>query len=125
MKPLIGSPGGKNYLKKKIIPLIPEHRIYCEPYVGGGSVYFAKKPSEIEVLNDLDKDIIFLYKFIKSAPLETLEKLKNREWRANKELWERLKNLKPKTAAERFYRNLYVTRWSYGCLLYTSPSPRD
>lgn len=47
--------GGKHYLAKKIVQLMPSHLCYCEPYFGGGSVLFAKKPDGIsEVVNDLD-----------------------------------------------------------------------
>ena len=44
--------GGKITLLNKILPLIPEHRIYTEAFFGGGAVYFAKEPVESEVIND-------------------------------------------------------------------------
>ncbi len=50
--------GGKHYLTKKIIALIPEHTHYVEPYFGGGSVLLAKDPEGIsEVVNDIDGDL--------------------------------------------------------------------
>ena len=39
--------GGKQQLLPKILPLIPLHRQYCEPFFGGGALYFAKQQSEI------------------------------------------------------------------------------
>lgn len=44
--------GGKQMMCGKIVPLIPKHRLYCEPFAGGAAIYFAKEPSELEVLND-------------------------------------------------------------------------
>ena len=50
--------GGKQNLIKHILPLIPNHVQYCEPFVGGAAVFFAKKPSQIEVINDYDNRVV-------------------------------------------------------------------
>jgi DNA adenine methylase len=47
---------------RNIVPLIPDHRLYCEPFVGGAAIYFAKEPSEVEVINDLNDHVINFYK---------------------------------------------------------------
>ena len=47
---------------KRVLKLIPEHETYVEPFVGGGAIYFAKEPSNYEVINDLDTNLIFGYK---------------------------------------------------------------
>ncbi|MXX53507.1 MAG: DNA adenine methylase, partial [Dehalococcoidia bacterium] len=56
---MINSPfkwvGGKSRLRKAIIPLIPPHRCYVEPFSGAAWVLFGKPPSPIEVLNDIDE----------------------------------------------------------------------
>lgn len=44
--------GGKSNLLSSILPLIPKHKIYAEPFFGGGSVFFAKEPAESEIIND-------------------------------------------------------------------------
>ncbi len=54
--------GGKNRLAKKIISLLPEHTTYVEPFAGGAQVLFHKPPSEVEVLNDLDFDIVNFFR---------------------------------------------------------------
>jgi len=53
--------GGKHWLAKLIVELIPEHEIYVEPFVGAGHVFFAKERSKTEVLNDADSKIANLF----------------------------------------------------------------
>jgi DNA adenine methylase len=54
--------GGKNRLAKKIISVLPEHTTYVEAFAGGAQVLFHKAPSNVEVLNDLDFDIVNFYR---------------------------------------------------------------
>jgi DNA adenine methylase len=65
MKTPITYYGGKQRLSKKIISLIPDHACYVEPFFGGGAVYFAKEPSEVEVINDKNKEVVNFYKILK------------------------------------------------------------
>ncbi|MBQ4818890.1 DNA adenine methylase [Aquimarina sp. MMG016] len=57
--------GGKQNLTKHILSLIPEHNLYCEPFVGGAAVFFAKEPSPVEVINDLDGKVVNFYRVCK------------------------------------------------------------
>src|SRR6266481_1082798 len=54
--------GGKNRLAKQIISLLPDHITYVEPFAGGAQVLFHKPPSNVEVLNDLDFDIVNFFR---------------------------------------------------------------
>lgn len=53
--------GGKQSMLNEILPLIPQHKIYCEPYFGGGAVFFAKQLSYLEVINDTNDRLISFY----------------------------------------------------------------
>jgi len=53
--------GGKQQLAKRIISLIPEHKLYCDPFVGGGAVFFQKPASEVEVINDINNALVNFY----------------------------------------------------------------
>jgi DNA adenine methylase len=66
MKPPLTYYGGKQKLAKQIISMIPEHRLYCEPFFGGGAVFFAKPQSEVEVINDTNGELINFYRVIKN-----------------------------------------------------------
>jgi DNA adenine methylase len=68
MKTFIRRPGNKSKHLKHIIPLIPEFTgTYYEPFVGTGAVYLHLLP-EKAVLNDLNKDIIDIWKLVKTDP---------------------------------------------------------
>jgi DNA adenine methylase len=66
--------GGKQQLLPAILPLIPPHKKYVEPFLGGGAVYWAKEPSEYEVINDLDGLVVNFYEVVKSD-FESLDRL--------------------------------------------------
>ena len=54
--------GGKQQLASKIISMMPSHRIYCEPFFGGGAVFFQKPKSYLEVINDKNDRLITFYR---------------------------------------------------------------
>ncbi len=66
MKTPISYYGGKQMLAPLILELMPEHKIYCEPFLGGAAVYFAKKPSQVEVINDTNSELINFYEVVKN-----------------------------------------------------------
>lgn len=57
--------GGKGMVAKKIIALFPPHRTYVEPFGGGASVLFAKKPSPVEVYNDIDSGLVNFFRVLR------------------------------------------------------------
>jgi len=61
MKTPITYYGGKQGLADEIISMIPAHKIYCEPFFGGGAVFFRKSKSYLEVINDIDDRLINFY----------------------------------------------------------------
>ncbi|MDR3427842.1 DNA adenine methylase [Silvimonas sp.] len=62
IKPILRWQGGKSRLLKTILPLIPPHDCYCEAFFGGGAVLFSKERSSVEVINDLNGNLIALYR---------------------------------------------------------------
>ena len=57
--------GGKCNLAGRIIPLMPEHRCYCEVFAGAAWLLFKKPESRLEILNDINMDLVTLYRVIK------------------------------------------------------------
>ncbi len=66
--------GGKQKLTKVILPLIPPHKTYVEPFVGGGAIFWSKPITEVEVINDYNRELINFYEMVQNEFVE-LEKL--------------------------------------------------
>lgn len=74
MKTPITYYGGKQKLLPIIKPLIPDHTLYCEPFVGGAAIFFGKDKSGVEVINDTNSELINFYKVVQNDYL-SLEKM--------------------------------------------------
>ncbi len=66
--------GGKQKLIPYVLPAIPmDHKLYAEPFCGGAAIFFSKEQSEIEVLNDTNKELINFYRVVQNE-FSALEK---------------------------------------------------
>lgn len=68
--------GGKQQMLRHILPLIPEHNLYCEPFCGGAAVYWSKAPSKVEVINDMNDELINFYIVLKTRFKELQKEVK-------------------------------------------------
>ena len=69
MRPPLTYWGGKQDMLKHILPLIPLHNCYIEPFCGGAAVFFAKAPAKINILNDKHDEVVNFYRVLKSPLL--------------------------------------------------------
>lgn len=116
-----GSPAGKSLLAERIVAEITEHRVYVEPFAGGAAVFFKKKPSEVEVLNDIDSDIAFAFRYAKNISSHQIVRLRRKKWVGDKEHYLKLRaKTSPKNSLERFYRFAYLSRFSFNGLRYST-----
>lgn len=56
--------GGKAIMAKRLLPWIPYTKVYCEPFAVSAAIFFYRKPSPVEVLNDLNGDIVNFYRVL-------------------------------------------------------------
>ena len=57
--------GGKAYMLKHLLPLIPAHTHYLEVFGGGARLLFAKSPSLLETYNDVDGGLVNFFRVLR------------------------------------------------------------
>lgn len=105
-KPIVPWVGGKTRLAKHLLPLFPHHQCYVEPFCGAAGLYFAKEPSQVEVLNDINGELVRLYRVVQHHLEEFVRQFK---WAlSSRQIFEWQKMTRPETLtdiqrAARFY----------------------
>lgn len=68
MQPALRYPGSKWNIARQLVQMMPEHHSYVEPFFGSGAVLFNKPLSDMETVNDLDSDVVNLFRCIQMDP---------------------------------------------------------
>ncbi len=113
-KPIIPWIGGKRKLAEHIIPIIPEHSCYVEPFAGAAAIYFLKPQSETEIINDVNGELINLYRIVKHHLEELHRQFK---WLlSSRSEWDRMIATPPETLTDiqRAARFLYLQKQAFG-----------
>jgi DNA adenine methylase len=112
--PLVPWIGGKRRLAAQILPLFPAHLCYVEAFAGAAALFFNKEPSKVEVLNDINGDLVNLYRVVKHHLDEFARQFR---WAlVSRELFKWLQITPPETLtdiqrAARFY---YLQKLAFG-----------
>jgi DNA adenine methylase len=113
--PIIPWLGGKRRLVDRIIPFLPPHKCYVEPFAGGAALLFNRPmPAEVEVLNDINGELINLYRVVQHHLEEFVRQFK---WAlSSRKVFEWQKMTRPETLtdiqrAARFY---YLQHLAFG-----------
>lgn len=70
MTSLLKYPGAKWRIADWILSYFPEHKVYCEPFFGSGALFLKKEPAYIETINDIDGNIVNLFRVCREYPEE-------------------------------------------------------
>lgn len=113
INPPISRLGGKSRLRKAIIERIPEHTCYTEGFFGAGWVYFGKEMSRVEVINDIDGELVNLFRVIKYHAEElnrylNFEIISRDQFKCYSE-----QNTQTLTEIQRAIRYLYLVNYSF------------
>lgn len=115
--PIIPWLGGKRRLAKHILPLFPEHECYVEPFCGGAALFFMKEPATTEVLNDINGDLVRLYRVVRYHLDEFIKQFR---WAlVSREMFKWTKDTPPEsmTDIQRAARFYYLMRTGFGARL--------
>lgn len=117
MRSFLSYMGGKSLLVPKITSRIPEHHCYCEVFCGAAWLLFEKEESRVEIINDINTDLVTLYRVIKHHLEEFVRYLK---WiLVARDEFERFKAENPETLTDiqRAVRFYYLLRTGYASRL--------
>jgi len=101
-------------LRKQIVALLPSHTCYVEPFAGAAWVLFAKPPSDVEVLNDIDQELTNLFRVLRNKPDEFIASFQLEL--VSRAEFERLAQLDPSTLSDiqRAHRLYYIIMAGWG-----------
>ncbi|MCS7241369.1 DNA adenine methylase [Candidatus Caldatribacterium sp.] len=115
LKPPFAYVGGKSIYLNQLLPLIPTHTTYVEPFGGSAALLFAKERSKVEVYNDIHpglttlfrvlQDPVKFYEFYRKAYLTTYSREEFHNVRSN---WEHCED-----EVEKAYRFFVTMRFTF------------
>lgn len=112
--PMIPWMGGKRRLADKIIPLFLDHQCYVEPFAGAAALFFLKEPAKVEILNDINGELVNLYRVVKHHLEEFVKQFKYSLVSRQMYEWELLKDPSTLTDIQRAARFFYIQKLAFG-----------
>lgn len=113
--PIIPYMGGKRRLASRLLPLFPPHECYVEPFCGGAALFFLRpEPASVEVLNDLNGDLVNLYRVVQHHLEEFVRQFK---WAlSSRQVFKWLQETRPETLTDiqRAARFFYLQHHAFG-----------
>ncbi len=106
--PFLKWAGGKQWLTPKLKPLVERTKgRYIEPFLGGGSVFFATLPGKA-LLSDCNPELIDTYQTVRKEAARVIARL--RRFSFTKDCYYRVRQSKPKSPVGRAARFIFLNR---------------
>lgn len=112
--PIIPWIGGKRRLAEMLLNRFPPHECYCEVFAGGAAVFFARNPAPVEVLNDVNGDLVNLYRVVNHHLEEFVRQFK---WSlSSRQIFKWQQETRPETLTDvqRAARFFYLQHQAFG-----------
>ncbi|VXD04294.1 DNA adenine methylase [Pseudomonas sp. 9Ag] len=113
--PIIPWLGGKRRLADRLLALFPPHECYVEVFAGGAALYFLRPmPAKTEVLNDVNGELINLYRVVQNHLEEFVRQFK---WAlSSRQVFKWLQDTRPETLTDiqRAARFFYLQQHAFG-----------
>lgn len=112
--PIIPWIGGKRRLADRLIPQFPPHTCYVEVFAGGAALYFMRPPAEVEVINDINGELVNLYRVVKNHLEEFVRQFKFAL--SSRDVFKWLQDTRPETLTDiqRAARFFYLQQNAFG-----------
>lgn len=107
--PFLKWPGGKRWISDELVKQFPTPKVYIEPFLGSGAIFWKLKP-EKAILSDINSELIEVYNVMKDYPIELSEKLMFHQRKHSKEYYYKMRKMKPRTEINRAARFIYLNR---------------
>lgn len=112
--PIIPWMGGKRRLADHLLPRFPSHTCYVEVFAGGAALYFMKHPSDVEVINDINGDLVNLYRVVKNHLEEFIRQFKWMYSSRQIYKWQQITPPETLTDIQRAARFYYLQQYAFG-----------
>ena len=114
LAPIVPWIGGKRRLAKPILDRFPAHDCYVEAFCGAAAIFFSKEPSDVEVLNDINGELVNLYRVVQHHLEEFVRQFKWALTSRQVYEWEKLKDPRALTDIQRAARFYYLQKQAFG-----------
>lgn len=112
VKPFLRWAGGKRWFLKELDKFVNlrKFKVYHEPFIGGGSIYFHLKPNQA-IISDTNADLINTYRQVKINPEKVISQLKKFE--KSEEYYYFVRNSKFKSEIKEAAKFIYLNQMSF------------
>lgn len=80
VKPVLKYAGAKWRLASWVTERLPPHEIYLEPFFGSGAVFFRKPAARLETINDVDGNVVNLFRVLREKPEQLVALIECTPW---------------------------------------------
>ena len=112
--PIVPWIGGKRRLADTLLGRFPSHECYVEVFAGGAALFFQRPPAAVEVINDINGDLVNLYRVVKHHLEEFVRQFK---WAlSSREVFRWMQDTPPETLTDvqRAARFFYLQQQAFG-----------